>query len=76
MSKAYDIYHELLSAARCEYYCVNYGSNKETIIAKYIREGKEIPDRYLPGRWIMQLSEEKREELKKLTSNETSMDRI
>lgn len=42
----------------------------------YIKKGEPIPDHLLPGRMIMNLTNEQREVLKGLSSNDTEKERI
>lgn len=51
-------------------------TNDHYELQKCLREGKEIPDHCLPGRALKLLSEEERESLKHLTSDEVSKERL
>lgn len=74
MTKAYNIYQELIERAEFEGGPLSSSPN-DRIIKLALERGEPIPDKLLPGRMIMRLSKEKREELMKLTSEETMHDR-
>lgn len=75
MSKAYDIYQELVEKARFDSGPLSSMEKNDQKIKRLLENGEPIPDHLLPGRTIMKLSKEKREELAKLTSEETMHDR-
>lgn len=74
MSKAYRIYQELIDKAAFDGGPFT-GSPAHVAIDHALKNNEPIPDKFLPGRMIMKLSKEDREELMKLTSEETMHDR-
>ena len=64
-TKAIDAFERLIKEAHLRNIV---GSTDYEMIQKHIREGGEIPYRLLPGRLLDKLTEEEREQLKKLKS--------
>lgn len=64
------VFEKLVSIAITKGYMI--GNPHATAIRKAIERGEEIPDRLLPGRIVMSLSDEEREILRDLDASKTN----